>query len=123
MSFVDSPPRRVVRAGEVFCTLDALPDPGSKAFTIARDGEEQEIFVVRRGGDVFAYSNHCPHVGSPLDWQPDVFLNHAKSHIQCATHGALFRIEDGMCIAGPCRDEKLDRVPIEVIDGEVRLAD
>jgi len=123
MSFADPQPRRIVRPGEVLCPLDALPDPGSKSFTIERSGEPQEIFVVRRGDHAFAYANRCPHVGTPLDWQPDVFLNHARTLIQCATHGALFRIDDGFCIAGPCRDERLTPVGLNIIDGEIRLAD
>jgi len=32
--------------------------------------------------------------------------------IQCATHGALFRIRDGYCVAGPCAGQGL--IPLEV---------
>ena len=40
----------------------------------------------------------------------------------CATHGARFRIEDGHCVAGPCRGARLTVVPISVRDGAVHLA-
>ncbi|MCY1188410.1 hypothetical protein D9M73_295170 [compost metagenome] len=61
-----------------------------------------KILATRRGGQVFLYRNRCPHRGVPLEWQPDRFLDASASLIQCATHGALFLIETGECIAGPC---------------------
>jgi len=49
----------------------------------------------------------CPHRGVPLEWQPDQFLDPSASLIQCATHGALFLIESGECVAGPCAGQFL----------------
>ena len=37
--------------------------------------------------------------------------------ILCATHGALFRIEDGHCLSGPCVGESLTPLPVS-IEGE-----
>ncbi len=54
-----------------------------------------------------------------LNWNPDQFLNIDGSLIQCATHGALFDIESGRCVAGPCFDEHLVAVPFELQDGMV----
>jgi len=48
---------------------------------------------------------------SSLGWQPDRFLDDSASLIQCATHGALFLIENGECIAGPCAGQSLTAVP------------
>ncbi len=59
-------------------------------------------FAVRRDGIAYFYINRCPHRGIPLEWQPDKFLDQSASLIQCATHGALFLIESGECVAGPC---------------------
>lgn len=95
------------------CRLDELSDPGSRGFGVRTAAGPQDIFVVRRGDTVFAYRNHCPHTGSPLDWQPDQFLNLERTLIQCATHLALFRIEDGLCLAGPCAGQAL--APVEVV--------
>ena len=44
-----------------------------------------------------------------------------RRHILCATHGALFRIEDGHCLAGPCKGKGLTAVAVAVAGGEVRL--
>jgi nitrite reductase/ring-hydroxylating ferredoxin subunit len=39
----------------------------------------------------------------------------------CAYHCAVYRFEDGVCIDGPAVGLRLDALPIEVVDGEVRL--
>jgi nitrite reductase/ring-hydroxylating ferredoxin subunit len=52
---------------------------------------------------------------------PDQFLNLDKDYIQCATHAALFRIEDGRCVAGPCRGDVLNALPLAVDKGEIFL--
>ena len=65
------------------------------------------LFVVRRAGQVYAYKNRCPHRGVPLEWQPNQFLDPSASLIQCATHAALFLIESGECVAGPCAGQFL----------------
>ena len=103
-------------AGRVLCRLDAIPDGAGKGFDLGggAGGEPLEIFVVREGPQVFAYRNVCPHAGSPLDWQPDDFMNEDGSLIMCHTHGALFEIADGFCVAGPCAGDQLTPVAVEV---------
>ncbi len=89
--------------------------------TVSIAGQLQDIFVVRQGDSVFGYLNSCPHTGGPLDWTPDRFLDLDGRYIQCAMHAALFRVEDGRCIAGPCNGDRLTPVPVEVDAGVVRL--
>ena len=69
------------------------------------------------------YVNSCPHTGGPLDWIEGQFLDLNGQYIVCATHGALFRIEDGHCLAGPCKGKGLTAVEVVVVEGEVRLAE
>ena len=96
------------------CAQREIPDGGSRGFTLrAADGREVRVFAVRRGDVVRAYVNRCPHRGTPLDWRPHEFLDPDGRHILCATHGAVFRIEDGVCIAGPCTFEQLTPLPLE----------
>ena len=104
--------------GRLLCRLAEISDPGSRAF----DLEEGAIFLVRRGAVLSAYVNSCPHTGGPLDWVEDQFLDLERRRILCATHGALFRLEDGQCLAGPCKGKGLTPVAITVTEGEVRLA-
>ena len=56
-----------------------------------------------------------------LELIDDRFLNRERTLILCSTHGALFRIEDGYCVDGPCDGEWLERLDLEVRDGEVYL--
>lgn len=104
------------------CRLDEIKDPGSRGFDhpkVSMSGAA--YFVVHKHGEVFAYVNRCPHTGAPLEWQPDQFLDFDDSFIQCAIHGALFRVKDGYCLRGPCAGASLQRLAVEVIDGVVAV--
>jgi nitrite reductase/ring-hydroxylating ferredoxin subunit len=96
-------------------SIHSFRDPGSRGFTVVdKEGENTEIFVVHKSGKFTGWLNHCPHKGMPLEWQPDDFLDDEGEHIICATHGALFDIEDGSCLGGPCRGQGLSPVPLEL---------
>ena len=103
------------------CALTEIGLPGSRGFSIDAGQGRLEVFVVRSGNAVVAYRNTCPHTGGPLDWVPDQFLSIDSDMIQCATHDALFRIEDGVCIKGPCAGQSLIPVAVEVFAGRVML--
>ncbi len=105
----------------VLCQVSALQDPGSQGMRLELPDGCLELFLVRRGNAVYGYRNRCPHTGVNLDWLPDQFLDSMESFIQCATHGALFRIEDGYCLSGPCAGEHLQKLPVTVERGEVML--
>ena len=99
--------------------FDDLDDPGCREFR-AGDGDWPfKGFVVRRGEEVFAYQNYCMHVGHPLNWQPDKFLNEGGNLIACASHGALYEIDSGICVSGPCPGKALRAIEVEIRDGEV----
>jgi nitrite reductase/ring-hydroxylating ferredoxin subunit len=114
--------------GEVairLCRLDELPE-GDELEGLEFESDEPHragIFVLRSGNAACAYVNRCPHLGTPLNWTPNRFLDLDKSHIICATHGAMFRLDDGVCVAGPCSGDALERVPLEVRDGVIYVAD
>jgi nitrite reductase/ring-hydroxylating ferredoxin subunit len=103
------------------CRLDEIADGDAKGFETANP-DEPDFFVVRDGETVHGYLNDCPHWNAPLDFVPGRFMNREKGLIQCANHGARFRIETGECVFGPCLGEALTRVPVTVVDGEVWLA-
>ncbi|CAM3710143.1 hypothetical protein CCOS865_00619 [Pseudomonas reidholzensis] len=85
------------------CASAHLAEGHSRAFSVAG----QALFGVRRHGQVFLYRNRCPHKGIPLNWTEEGFLDDSASLIHCAQHGALFLIESGECVAGPCEGEQL----------------
>ena len=107
----------------VLCRLDEIVDGQGKGFDLpAAGGGEVEVFVVRKGDTVYGYYNDCPHIGTPLNWQDDQFMTMDGGQILCATHGAVFRIEDGHCTAGPCVGSRLRIFGVECRDGLVVLA-
>lgn len=101
------------------CRLEELAEGSARGFDI----EGMPVFAVRKFGEVFVYLNSCPHIGVPLEWLPDQFLNSERELIQCATHGALFAIESGLCVAGPCVGEALEPLPYLVQDEWLYLLD
>lgn len=107
----------------MLCHQDAIKENQTRSFTVDLFGRSQEIFLLKHDGEIKAFLNHCPHLGVPLNWQPDDFLSLERTHIQCATHGALFTLETGDCISGPCRGQALTPVAINISDsGDICLA-
>lgn len=105
----------------VLCRLEDLADPGSLGISIGGGHWPLRVFVVRRGAEAFAYVNRCPHAGHPLDWLPNRFLNAEASLIQCASHGALFTLDSGHCVVGPCAGKHLIAIGVDVVAGNVVL--
>jgi nitrite reductase/ring-hydroxylating ferredoxin subunit len=105
----------------MLCRLEEIPDGTARGFVLGRGAGRLEIFVVRRGSAALGYLNACPHVGTPLDLVPDQFMTEDGRHLVCATHGALFRIEDGFCVDGPCQGLHLTPVAVRVDAGLVTL--
>lgn len=105
------------------CRFDELAEGEVRGFELAAGDQRFDLFVMRHGERVVAYENTCPHAGTPLDLLPDQFLSADRRHFQCHTHGALFRLDDGMCVAGPCRGRPLRRVAVRLEDGELVLDD
>jgi len=105
----------------VLCRLDEIADGESRGFEHALEDDDIEFFVVRKGDAVFGYFNDCPHIGTPLNWKNKNFLTLDNSMIVCATHGAVFRIEDGHCTAGPCIGQKLRSIDVSCEKGDILL--
>ena len=99
--------------------LDELGDPGCREFAIGEGDWPFRGFVVRHGDEVFAYQNFCVHLGHPLNWVPDSFLTKDKAAIICASHGAQYEIDTGLCFAGPCIGKSLRKVECAVRDSVV----
>ena len=105
----------------LLCQLEDLTDGRSRGFDPLGEGRDT-MFVVRRGASVFAYRNACPHYDfARMAWKKNEYLNANHSRIMCSAHGALFRIEDGVCDAGACIGEALAPVPLEIRGGSIWL--
>jgi len=103
----------------VLCPLNSLPDPGSRGFEVENGEAVRSIFVVRQGLEAYGYLNDCPHLGAELNLSADGFLDADGRYIRCALHGALFEIDGGRCVAGPCKGQALTRIDLDVEGGQV----
>lgn len=101
------------------CHINEIDDVGSKGFEVG----DQTVFAVKKDGELFVYRNRCPHLGIELEWQEHQFLDSDNALIQCATHGALFIIESGECVAGPCQGESLQPIPFTVENDHIVLGE
>lgn len=99
------------------CHTDEIPEGGARGF----DLPGARLLAVKKRGSIYLYLNRCPHLGLPLDWEPDGFLDTEGLYIKCANHGAFFTIESGECIQGPCRGDALWPVTCTVADGRVLI--
>ncbi|BCE03300.1 Rieske (2Fe-2S) protein [Marinicellulosiphila megalodicopiae] len=67
----------------------------------------KKIFAVYKDEQCYVYENKCPHLGIDLEFMPNQFLDMDKALIICSTHGALFEIQTGQCVSGPCQGDHL----------------
>jgi nitrite reductase/ring-hydroxylating ferredoxin subunit len=104
------------------CGLAELADPGAQGFIFRRDAAMFLGFVVRTGGDVRGYVDHCPHAGMPLALLPGRYLTREGDLILCSSHGALFRPRDGYCVAGPCAGKVLEPWAVVAENGDLLTA-
>lgn len=103
-------------------TLTVLPkEEEVLAVRIAEwPSKRREAIVLRDGSGVIrAYFNECRHVPIPLDAGGRNFTN-ADGLLECKTHGALYRRNDGECVSGPCMGSRL--IPV-VIEGDTLIID
>ena len=99
----------------LLCHLDDLIENQGKGF----DSPQGKIILIKRQQQVFAWLNMCPHLGIQLEWEDDHFMDFENYFLQCASHGALFQVEDGYCVGGPCIGKSLIKVTIEINDNQV----
>jgi len=103
------------------CRLEDIPDGGAKGIDIGKGADQRGVILLRRGDVVYAYENRCPHMGTPLETFPDKFLNQTGELLICSTHGARFRVNDGLCVKGPCEGASLEPIGICVESGEILM--
>lgn len=125
-------PDRVVRINQTVCLISELDDQYAKRFQVLCEdikpfaGMNADLddylpaFVIRKANQYFAYLNRCAHLPMEMDWNPAEFLDEHKSYIICSTHHALYEIDTGRCIQGPCpKGSRLIALKIDVMDHSI----
>lgn len=97
-----------------------MPDTLTGAEVVI-SGETHAIIAKRAGTGAKAWLNACPHQGRSLDYVPGKFLID-KGLLVCPAHGATFELDEGLCVAGPCRGEHLRAIAVYAeADGTLRF--
>jgi len=100
---------------------DEIPE-GGFAFAYQAGPFTETGILLRTAEGVRAWRNLCRHLSVPLDHADQGrFLTSDRRHLVCSQHGALYRPEDGLCVAGPCRGVTLRPLQIAVRQGWVCL--
>ena len=103
--------------------LADIDDGGFAEAEAVVDAHCMSLILHREGASVRAWLNVCPHAGRRLDWSPGRFLKSKDGLLVCAVHGASFETGEGVCVAGPCRGDRLQAVAVRVVDDCVTIAD
>lgn len=109
-------------AGVRLIALAEIADGAARGFVLQLRAGRFHGFVVRRGETVSGYIDACPHMGLPLAKALDDYLTPDARRIACGWHGAVFAVEDGRCLGGPCVGAALTPWPVAVVDGAVTTA-
>ena len=106
---------------QILGAVEAIVDGGFAEAQAILDDAPASVILHRDGASVRAWWNVCPHTGRRLDWSPGQFLKSREGLLVCAVHGASFETHAGVCVAGPCRGDRLRAIPVVVRDGLVVL--
>jgi nitrite reductase/ring-hydroxylating ferredoxin subunit len=108
----------------VICSMNDIPNQKARGFQLMLVGEDGlsrawPIVIVRWGRQVFGYVNKCPHHGINLDWERNQFLDPAGIRLMCGKHGALFELDTGLCVEGPCQGSSLVSLSLTILDNDI----
>ncbi|MDR0478276.1 MAG: Rieske 2Fe-2S domain-containing protein [Burkholderiaceae bacterium] len=104
MSEAGAPAHTETPAAVWLCRSEDLVERGlAVPFEVIHQGQPLRAFAVRYQGRVVAYLNRCTHIEMEMDYRPNCFFDHTGQWLTCATHGALYRPDDGRGAGGPCR--------------------
>jgi nitrite reductase/ring-hydroxylating ferredoxin subunit/uncharacterized membrane protein len=95
--------------------LSELPD----GTPVSRTSGDVGVVVVRRGDEVLALGERCPHASAPLS-DGELTTADGDECLVCPWHGSVFRLEDGRVVHGPATAPAAV-FPTRVRDGRLEL--
>jgi nitrite reductase/ring-hydroxylating ferredoxin subunit len=96
-------------------SLETVDDASVREFQFGEGRRVFSMLVVRRGDDLRAYVNACPHVWLPLTFRSPRLLSEDGARLVCSNHLAEFAVDDGRALSGPVEPGcGLERIPVHV---------
>jgi nitrite reductase/ring-hydroxylating ferredoxin subunit len=91
--------------------LDAIAEGEVTLHTI---DERDSVLLVRRGAEVRAWRNICPHQWLPLTYRSPKILSADGLRLRCSNHFAEFSVDDGRPLGDAGLACGLEPVPVHV---------
>ena len=118
MDIDDAPWRQSPNApapGTSLGPLAAIADRSVREFQFGEGRRVFSMLVVRRGDDVRAFVNACPHHWLPLTFRSVALLSADGERLRCSNHFAEFAVDDGAALSGPAEPGcGLAAIPVHV---------
>lgn len=106
----------------IICDSDSLHESSRGVrFTVRWHDALRPAFVIRFHGRVFGYLNRCSHRQVELDWEQGEFFDFSRQTLICATHGARYAPDSGVCLGGPCGGAGLISLGVRESGGRIFL--
>ncbi len=104
--------------------LEDLPDGSATPASYRKGGRDVPVLVVRRGAELRAYLDLCPHAYLPMTYRGKRVLSADGERLRCTNHGAEFAVADGRQLGGPGGGCGLTPVALNVgADGTVLVGE
>ncbi len=106
----------------IICKSEELIEKGKGIrFPVPELGDCLSAFVVRFETKPYAYVNQCAHLPIELDWNEADFFSREQDSLICATHGAHYEPQSGLCILGPCKGKRLRPIKVNEHNGVISI--
>jgi nitrite reductase/ring-hydroxylating ferredoxin subunit len=113
-----------VSEGSSLGRLEDFPDPSATPVRYRNGERDVALLVVRRGVQLRAYLDLCPHVFLPLTQRGRRVLSADGACLRCTNHGAEFAVDDGRALSGPSGGCGLTAVALAIgADGAVLVSE
>ena len=86
---------------------------------VSRTSGDVGVVVVRRGEEILALGERCPHASAPLS-DGELTTTDGIECLVCPWHGSVFRLDDGRVVHGPATAPAAV-FPTRVRDGRLKL--
>lgn len=106
----------------IICKSEALLEKSiGVRFSVPELGENLSAFIVRFQNKPYAYLNRCAHLPIEMDWNEGDFFTREKDFLICATHGAQYEPQSGLCVLGPCQEKRLGPIEVNEHNGVISI--
>lgn len=90
------------------CSLHQLRQMTTKPVALLT--ADLAYIVIKKRDDFFVFANSCPHLNKKLTTKNLTILDAGQDFIHCTRHNALFTLDEGLCIKGPCNGQRLTKI-------------